>query len=221
MMALAIIARKMHIFDFDPARTLTIFEEFANDLSSRTADGRGDTDTRKNNIRELLNFFPVIGEDENGEMIELDAEKVLSIPRRIHAVEVVRRGFMSDFLFQNISNKFHSPPEVVDMIYRFEPTKEADVKVTSSTADGLSLNLNGDVEIPKEKAIGIAQDMFGDKIFSDVMRSTIAVSALSKPATAPMNGSRPLSRSRSRCLRSKLSCFISSMICRAKLPPLK
>ena len=158
-----------YIFDFDPARTLTIFEEFANDLSSQTADGRGDTDTRKNNIRELLNFFPVIGEDENGEMIELDAEKVLSIPRKIHALEVVRRGFMSDFLFQNISNIFHAPPEVVEMIYQFEPTKEADAKVTSSTSDDLSLNSDGEVEIPKEKAIGIAQDLFGDKIFSEVI----------------------------------------------------
>ena len=34
-----------YVFDFDPARTLTIFEEFANDLSSDTASGRGDMDT--------------------------------------------------------------------------------------------------------------------------------------------------------------------------------
>ena len=65
-----------YVFDFDPARTLIIFEEFANDLSPNTASGRGDIETRKKNIRELLNFFPVIGEDEEGELIELDAEKV-------------------------------------------------------------------------------------------------------------------------------------------------
>ena len=29
-----------YVFDFDPARTLTIFEEFANDLSLDTSDGR-------------------------------------------------------------------------------------------------------------------------------------------------------------------------------------
>ena len=46
-----------------------IFEEFANDLSAKTSDGRGDSQTRKKNIGELLNFFPVIGEDEQGEMI--------------------------------------------------------------------------------------------------------------------------------------------------------
>ena len=70
-----------YVFDFDPARTLTIVEEFANDLMADTANGRGDSDTRKQHVRELLNFFPVYGEDPNGEMIELDAEKVLSIPR--------------------------------------------------------------------------------------------------------------------------------------------
>lgn len=49
-------------------------------------------------------------------MIELDAEKVLSIPRKIRSKEVVRRGFMSDFLFQNISNVFKAPQEVIDII---------------------------------------------------------------------------------------------------------
>ena len=89
-----------YVFDFDPARTLTIFEEFANDLSVETSDGRGNSDKRKENIRTLLNFFPVIGEDENGEMTELNAEKVLSIPRKIRSSEVVHRGFMVIFCFR-------------------------------------------------------------------------------------------------------------------------
>ena len=46
-----------------------------------------------------MNFFPVIGEDDAGQMCELDAERVLSIPRKIRSREVVRRGFMCDFLF--------------------------------------------------------------------------------------------------------------------------
>lgn len=60
--------KNAYIFDFDPARTLVIYEQFANDLSAETSDGRGDSDTHKNNVRTLLNFFPVIGEDENGKM---------------------------------------------------------------------------------------------------------------------------------------------------------
>src|SRR5574344_1786426 len=91
-----------YVFDFDPARTLTIVETIANDQYKDTAGGKGDTEKREKHVRELLNFFPVVGEDDDGEMIELDAEKVLSIPRHIHAEEVVSHGFMSNFLFQNI-----------------------------------------------------------------------------------------------------------------------
>ena len=53
-----------YVFDFDPARTLSIYEEMANGLTAETASGGGDIDTRKAHIRELLNFFSVIGEDE-------------------------------------------------------------------------------------------------------------------------------------------------------------
>ena len=157
-----------YVFDFDPARTLTIFEEFANDLYTDTAAGGGDMDARKQHIRTLLNFFPVIGEDENGEMVELDAERVLSIPRRIRSREVVRRGFMSDFLFQNISNVFRAPAEVIGIIQKFEPCKvpDEDLGVRPETADELSLNDDGNVEIPDEQVIGTAATLFGEKRYS-------------------------------------------------------
>ena len=156
-----------YVFDFDPARTLTIFEEFANDLSSNTASGRGDVETRKENIRELLNFFPVIGEDENGELIELDAEKVLTILRKIRSVEVVKRGFMSNFLFQNINNVFGAPKEVIDIISQFEAIEEPKSKVNLSeeTKKDLSLNENGEVELGEEYVIGKATEVFGEKIY--------------------------------------------------------
>lgn len=159
-----------YVFDFDPARTLTIFEEFANDLNSETSDGRGDADTRKQHIRELLNFFPVIGEDEYGEMVELDAEKVMSIPRKIRSQEVVRRGFMSDYLFQNISNVFHAPKSVLDIIGQFESFKESDapIAVTEGTAEELSIDENGDVTLSDDYVIGKSADVFGDKIFEDI-----------------------------------------------------
>ena len=78
-----------YVLDFDPARTLAIFEQFANNLNPNTAIGGGTAEERKENVKELLNFFPVIGEDEQGELVELDAEKVLTIPRKIRSVEVV------------------------------------------------------------------------------------------------------------------------------------
>lgn len=161
-----------YVFDFDPARTLTIFEQFANDLIPETSGDKGDFDSRKKHVKELLNFFPVYGEDEEGSMIELDAEKVLTIPRRIHAKEVVERGFMSNFLFANISGIFGAPKEIIDIINNMqaieEPKALAPAQVDENTADSLKLNENGDVEIPKEQVIGTASELFGAKIYAQV-----------------------------------------------------
>ena len=160
-----------YVFDFDPARTLTIFEEFANDLYTDTASGGGTTDDRKQRVRTLLNFFSVIGEDEDGEMIELDAERVLSIPRKIRSQEVVRRGFMSDFLFQNIGNVFRAPAEVLEVLQKIEPFKapNKELGIQEDTADNLSLNENGEVVIPREQVIGLADGIFGDKVYDSIV----------------------------------------------------
>lgn len=159
-----------YVFDFDPARSLTVFEEYANDLYSGTTYGGGNTDSRKQNVRRLLNFFPVIGEDEDGEMVDLDAEQVLSIPRKIHSREVVRRGFMCDFLFQNISNIFHAPAEVIETLQQLEPYKapREDLGVKAGTSDELNLDENGEVSIPDEQVIGKSKDLFGDKVYGNI-----------------------------------------------------
>ena len=159
-----------YVFDFDPARTLTIFEEFANDLYTDTASGGGALDDRKRRIRTLLNFFPVIGEDENGEMVELDAERVLSIPRKIRSREVVRRGFMSDFLFQNIGNVFRAPAEVIEVLQRLEPYKapNEDLGIKRDTADELDLNDEGEIEVSAEQVVGLAEWLFGEKVYGSV-----------------------------------------------------
>lgn len=121
----------------------------------------------KENVKELLNFFPVIGDDEQGELVELDAEKVLTIPRKIRYVEVVKRGFMSNFLFQNISNIFGAPKEVIDIITKFEPIEEPKSKVnlTEEVQKDLSLDENGEVALSDEFVIGRTQDVFGNKIY--------------------------------------------------------
>jgi superfamily II DNA or RNA helicase len=164
--------KNAYVFDFDPARTLTIFEKFANDLIPETSGDKGDFDQRKEHVRELLNFFPVYGEDDQGSMIELDAESVLTIPRHIHAKEVVERGFMSNFLFANVSGIFGAPKEIIDIINNMqaleEPKKLDPADVDEHTADELDLNENGEVEIPREQVIGTASNLFGNKVYSDV-----------------------------------------------------
>ena len=162
-----------YVFDFDPARTLDIFEKFANDLSIETSDGKGYVDKRKENIRSLLNFFPVIGEDENGEMIELNAEKVLSIPRKIRSQEVVRSGFISNFLFQNVYNVFHAPMKVRDIIGKLEPVKEPkkNVNLPADTEKEFPLDENGDIVLSDDYVSGKSNDIFGDKIFDDIPKN--------------------------------------------------
>ncbi len=156
-----------YVFDFDPARTLRIYEQFANDLSEKTVNGAGDTATREENVRVLLNLFPVIGEDSEGKMVQLNEKEVLSIPSRIYAKEVVRRGFMSDFLFTNISHIFAAPSEVIDILKKVKPAKkdEALNAVTNNTAVELSLDENGEVSLDNEWVIGQAKDVFGTAIY--------------------------------------------------------
>lgn len=164
--------KNAYVFDFDPARTLTIFEKFANDLIPKTSGDKGDFDQHRNNVRELLNFFPVYGEDDHGSMVELDAESVLTIPRHIHAKEVIERGFMSNFLFANISGIFGAPKEIIDLINNMqaieEPKKLASTGIDENTPENLDLNENGEVEIPKNQIIGTANDLFGDKVYGDI-----------------------------------------------------
>lgn len=160
------------MFDFDSARTLDIYEQFANGLYSSTASGNGTTSERKEHIRKLLNFFPVLGEDENGEMIELNAEQVLSVPRKIRSQEVMKRGFMSNFLFQNISNIFGAPKEVMDIINQFpvanEPKKNEE-PLPDNPGEGLDLDEYGEIAPKESLIIGTAADIFGEKSTEPVL----------------------------------------------------
>ena len=170
-----------YVFDFDPTRTLTIFDEFANDLMAKTSNGKGTAAEHEANIRKLLNFFPVIGEDNDGKMIELDAKQVMSIPRQLKSQEVVRRGFMSNFLFTNISHIFAAPTEVREILNNLVTANEGkakklDLDVMEGTEDIL-VNDDGEVEIPKERVIGKSKELFGDKVYSNLgekLLSTLA-----------------------------------------------
>jgi len=157
-----------YVFDFDPARTLIIFEKFANGLSPDAALGHIDDETRRENIRTLLNFFPVIGEDECGEMVELDAEKVLSIPRRIKSREVVKSGFMNNYLFTDaLGVIFHAPQELIDIITSFTPVEEPKKKadVTPDTAEEFAIDDDGEVRVTDEHVIGLEPEIFGEKVY--------------------------------------------------------
>lgn len=113
-----------YIFDFAPERTLTIFDAFANNLHPNPS---GDPGVRQENIRRLLNFFPVIGEDAEGRMIELDASQVLTFPQVFKAREVVRRGFLSNLLFTNVAGIFRYSEHVKQILDKLPTAKQGKV----------------------------------------------------------------------------------------------
>ena len=171
-----------YVFDFDPARTLVIFDEFANNLSPRTAGGAGMGEDRRENVRQLLNFFPVVGEDDEGRMVELDAEKVLSIPRRLKSQEVVRRGFMSNFLFQNIHNIFGAPGAVREILEKLTPAFEEN-KRREAVPDlsAVMVDEEGNPVVSPEKVIGTATELFGKKVYKSMEKDVApALSSLAK-----------------------------------------
>lgn len=155
-----------YVFDFSPERTLIVYDQFANDLAKKTSGGT----TRDDNIRRLLNFFPVIGEDTEGKMKELDVNDILTIPRYIKAKEVVQRGFMSNFLFQNISNVFGAPSVVTEILNKVEPAKEQGkkVKTTMNEAEQVPVDTDGNVKVDENLVNEKTEQLFGPKIYETV-----------------------------------------------------
>lgn len=160
-----------YVFDFAPDRTLELYSEFAENLNPTESPGR------KNNIRELLNFFPVIGEDEDGKMIELNAEDVLTIPQKIRSEEVVKRGFMSNLLFKNIYGIFQAPREVIDILEKVPPEENKKFgQLEEIEVNEVHIDDDGNVDIPKDIVVNDTKNLFGEKIYKDIDLPPIEIS---------------------------------------------
>ena len=161
---------RVYVFDFAPERTLIIYDKFANDLSMATANGHGTTDERKENIGELLNFFPVIAEDSSGRMVEIDAAQVMTIPKQIKAQEVVKRGFMSNLLFDNIASIFRATQTVLDILSDLPEASQGKVVMGNDDIDIVDVDLDDDDNpiIPDEIVINKQEALFGDKLRSSI-----------------------------------------------------
>lgn len=128
--------KSAYLFDFAPSRVLEIYDQFANGLNPKAVKGEVTEKERKQNIQELLNFFPVISEDVNGEMIELDAEKVLTFPNALAASEIVNARFMTNLLFNDsLKGVFNFPKEVEDILNKLPEEKNKRAITTKETLD--------------------------------------------------------------------------------------
>lgn len=157
-----------YIFDFSPERTLIVFDQFANSLYTTTSGGNGTKEEREANIKRLINFFAVYAEDADGKMVELDAAKVLTIPIKIKTEEVIRRGFMSNFLFANIGSVYNAPKEIVEIIQSLPREAEQGRQNGAPTMDDINdvpVDEQGEISIPPETVINKTDAIFGEKIY--------------------------------------------------------
>ncbi len=156
--------KSAYLFDFAPTRVLEIYDKFANGLNPKAVNGEITEKDREENIKELLNFFPVISEDVNGEMIELDANKVLTFPNALAATEIVQARFMTNLLFNDsLKGVFNFPKEVEEILEKLPEEKNKRLQRPGSTLnldDAKAVNNNKTKEINTNTEI-----ILGEKIF--------------------------------------------------------
>ena len=157
--------KSAYLFDFAPTRVLEIYDTFANALNPSAANGEITEAERKSNIKELLNYFPVISEDVNGKMVELDAEKVLTFPNALAATEIVQARFMTNLLFNdNIKGVFHFPKEVEEILDKMD--KETGKRAVK---DDRKLDLDDARKVEVDKQTKINENtsvILGEKIYA-------------------------------------------------------
>lgn len=158
------VKKSAYLFDFAPTRVLEMYDEFANGLNPKATNGEITEADRKQNIKELLNYFPVVSEDVNGRMIELDAEQVLTFPNALAAAEIVKARFMTNLLFSDhIKGVFHFPKEVEDILDKMPVEKNKRAEKAKSTLD---LDDARKIEQDKQKKINDNSNVIlGDKIY--------------------------------------------------------
>lgn len=161
--------KSAYVFDFSPNRVLRVYDKFANSLLADVARGEATENVREQNVAELLNYFPVLAEDESGKMIELDAEQVLSFPKAIIAKEVVNRGFVTNLLFVNINNVFNIPSEVIAALNKAPSTSDTDRQTKSE-----EVQHDPDRKKNRDHRISVNKDkLLGNKVYTSRMQDIV------------------------------------------------
>lgn len=161
--------KSAYVFDFSPNRVLKVYDKFANSLLADVVRGEATEKIREQNVAELLNYFPVLAEDESGKMIELDAEQVLTFPKAIVAKEVVNRGFVTNLLFVNINNVFNIPSEVIAALNKAPSTSDTDKQTK-----GEEVQHDPDRKKNRDHRISVNKDkLLGNKVYTSRMQDIV------------------------------------------------
>lgn len=160
--------KSAYVFDFSPYRVLEIYDKLANSLSEKSAIGNITESERQENVAELLNFFPVLSQDENGKMVELDASQVLTLPAAKMASDIVKRRFITNLLFKDIGNVFNLPSEIVKKLNKVQNSKEDG---TANKKEKRDLSNNRERDEQKQKRISANRNIiWGQKVYGEPIR---------------------------------------------------
>lgn len=97
-----------YVFDFAPDRALTVIAE-ASKIS--TGAGKIQTHEQRENMRELLNFLPVVGEQGNS-MKPFAIDDLLQKVKQVYAEKAVRSGFDDDSIYSDELLKMKSDADL-------------------------------------------------------------------------------------------------------------
>ena len=160
--------KSAYVFDFSPYRVLEIYDKLANSLSEKSAIGNITESERQENVAELLNFFPVLSQDENGKMVELDASQVLTLPAAKMASDIVKRRFITNLLFKDIGNVFNLPSEIVKKLNKVQNSKEDG---TANKKEKHDVSANRERDEQKQKRISANRNIiWGQKVYGEPIR---------------------------------------------------
>lgn len=160
--------KSAYVFDFSPYRVLEIYDKLANSLSEKSAIGNVTESERQENVAELLNFFPVLSQDENGKMIELDASQVLTLPAAKMASDIVKRRFITNLLFKDIGNVFNLPSEIVKKLNKVQNSKEDG---TANKKEKRDVSSSRERDEQKQKRISANRNIiWGQKVYGEPIR---------------------------------------------------
>ncbi len=157
------------VFDFAPDRILQTLAEIADSGVSDTLPK-----TREEKVKILINFLPVIAEDNEGRMKYLDANDVLTIPLKLITEEVINRGFMSNRLFKNISGIFGCPQDIKDIISKMDEAKGTDVEKDPTKKPKITnkpkiwVDADKKIHINEDIVVATTNGLLGDKKYVEI-----------------------------------------------------
>ena len=160
-----------YVFDFSLARVLEVYDKFANSLNEVGATGKITEACRRENVGQLLNFFPVISEDDEGRMVELSAGDVLTLPKARMAVDVVKHRFITNLLFKDIGVVYNIPAEVMRLANKLSNTTDTG-KVANKNREDVQPDPDRGERTRRRIDLN-RRAIFGEKIYSDQLEQIL------------------------------------------------